>query len=100
MLTLRDHQTYFALTSLHNAVMKKHENIVDLLSKSGANIDARTNTKVTPILIAAGSNSTKILNLLLQHGAEKDIRDDTGKTPFEYSLHEKYLGIMKMILHQ
>ena len=56
----------FENTPLHVAVEKDHTEIVKLLLRKGASVEARTNTGITPLHMCT---SIPTLNLLLEYGA-------------------------------
>ena len=59
------------------------ENIdmVDILIKSGADIEDRDNDGNTPLCLAAINGDLKLVRFLLNAGANKDVKNHSGKTP-------------------
>ncbi|MEQ8824286.1 MAG: quinoprotein dehydrogenase-associated putative ABC transporter substrate-binding protein [Filomicrobium sp.] len=51
------------------------------LINEGADVNARSNAGVTPVMIAAGHNNPSMLGLLVQNGADLNAKSDVGKTP-------------------
>ena len=61
-------------TSLHNAGLKGHKEIAELLIAAGANVSAISDGGITPLYIATEPGnpnaSTELANLLRKHGAK------------------------------
>jgi ankyrin repeat protein len=57
-------------TALHLASRKKHLRIVEILIRSGANIDAQTCNGFTPLHMAVMKESEPVARLLLENGAD------------------------------
>ena len=53
------------------------------LAEKGA--DARTDTGVTPLIMAVYYDRVAVVKLLLAHGADANIRDDDGCSPLYYA---------------
>jgi ankyrin repeat protein len=73
---------------LHDAAAEGHSKIVDLLLKSGANIDACSNQNVTPLMCAAAWDYFDTVKLLLDQGADASIQDCTGATALDTALEK------------
>jgi len=85
----------YGQTTLHNAVVRGHQNIAGLLIDKGANIDAMDDAGRTPLHYATGAGfgsanprqwSVDIVELLLDNGANINAKDDLGWTPLRYSV--------------
>jgi len=55
-----------------------HRNIVSLLLKYGADINARSSDSRTPLIWAAWRNNVEMLDLLLQHNPDLTCVDNSG----------------------
>jgi ankyrin repeat protein len=67
---------------LHEAALKGHREIVELLLERGAAVNARNSSGATPLHDAALAGRLAVIEILLRHGAEIDARDrDAGATP-------------------
>ena len=66
--------------ALTNAVLAGSYELVELLIRYGADVNATGSTCITPISVAARYGHPKILKLLLQHGADARAARDRGKT--------------------
>ena len=57
--------------------------------KNGANINACTGNKVTPLMRAAKKGNSDVVSLLIAHGANVDLKDKDGDTAFHYTACEE-----------
>ncbi|KAL2843946.1 ankyrin repeat-containing domain protein [Aspergillus pseudoustus] len=62
-----------------------HQEILEILLKKGARIDAQDNEGRTPLSHAGGQGHVQAVESLLEHGALVDSRDNLGRTPLSYS---------------
>lgn len=63
---------------------KEHKiDLVRLLTKSGASVNARDERGVTPLLIAAGAARSDVIEFLLDNGADPSVKDNTGMDAHE-----------------
>lgn len=70
-------------TSLHHAVEGGHEEVVRMLIKHGADIDALNEWAESPLHFAASDGFTKIVEYLLDQSAIGNLPDIHGETPLD-----------------
>lgn len=86
-------------TPLHIATMVKDgERCVDLLIKSGADVDAVEIKQETPMHFAARFNNLKAVQLLLEDGAKVDSQNIDGENVLHVCVRESNLVIIETIL--
>src|SRR5215467_1841193 len=70
-------------TPLHCATWKGHQEVVSVLLKAGADVNAQNTNDhwgTTPLHAAAHANQAAIAQLLIDHGAQLDAQDREGRT--------------------
>ncbi|MCS5711213.1 ankyrin repeat domain-containing protein [Candidatus Berkiella aquae] len=72
-------------TALHLAVINNRLEIVLLLLKNGANIEAKNSNDETALHLATRRGNYKIIQQLLKHGANVEARNANGETPFHHA---------------
>lgn len=86
-------------TPLHIATMVKDgERCVDLLIKSGADVDAMEIKQETPMHFAARFNNLKAVQLLLEDGAKVDSQNIDGENVLHVCVRESNLTIIETML--
>lgn len=82
---LQDREGY---TSLHYAAGNISDScdVLDFLITNGADVNAFTNDKFTPLIIASNCNNLNVVNSLIQHGANIHLEDRYGQTALHYSI--------------
>ncbi|KAH7724429.1 hypothetical protein AAVH_07903 [Aphelenchoides avenae] len=70
-------------TPLHWACDAGHNEVVQLLVNSGADVNARDKDGLTPLHYAAMCSHPLTVRLLLDKGADPKIRDNDDQTPFD-----------------
>ncbi len=73
-------------TALHNAAGCHELEILRLLLRHGANLEARDSQGLTPLHYATLANTMEPLRLLLEAGANPHARDKKGRTPLFYGV--------------
>lgn len=87
-------------TPLHIATMVKDgERCVDLLIKSGADVDATEIKQETPMHFAARFNNLKAVQLLLEDGAKVDSQNIDGENVLHVCVRESNLTIIETMLN-
>lgn len=75
---------------------------VDLLIRSGANCNTRSNTDTTPIIAASSLDNQRILSVLLRPDNIKeldiDAQDDEGQTALHHAIRKEYIEVVKLLL--
>ena len=66
--------------ALHEACSSGHDDIAELLLDNGANIDARSDSNETPLMMACFDGHASITKLLLDRGCAVNAVDDDGDT--------------------
>lgn len=76
-------ETSYFIVANEPQVIFPHVKVVKLLLECGAKVNARNESRSTPLYIAskAGIFNSPLINLLLDHGAHLDVPNKTGKTP-------------------
>lgn len=86
-------------TPLHIATMVKDgEACVDLLIKSGADVDATEQKQETPMHFAARFNNLKAVQLLLEDGAKVDSQNIEGENVLHACVRESNLSIIELMI--
>ncbi|KAH9994873.1 ankyrin repeat-containing domain protein [Russula vinacea] len=72
--------------------------IVEILLKGGANVNAQSKYNLTPFHEAAGSGNLDITQLLLSHGADINTIDLQGDSPLHKAVRSQKLDIVEILL--
>ncbi|EGR50121.1 uncharacterized protein TRIREDRAFT_42267, partial [Trichoderma reesei QM6a] len=92
---------YWSSTPLTYAARNCHIDIVRmmiLLTRNGANANARDRSERTAISWAAQAGQADAVDLLLKHGADANLPDRYGSTPLWYALRENEEEIAKKLI--
>lgn len=85
-------------TPLHRAVMRGHEDVVILLLKHKADVNAKDIKGRTPLHCAIES-TTSVVQLLLEHGAEVNTADNGGCTPLHLATYHSHSEIVRILVN-
>src|SRR5882757_4642262 len=86
-------------TPLHFAIIHGHFNVVELLVKSGANVNKPNNNLETPLGLAAHHGRLDIAQLLLKSGSSIHFQDSIGSTPLHRAAEHGHLDIVVLLLN-
>jgi len=81
-------------TALHYAAAIGNNDIVALLLKKSAYIDARSPNKTTPIMMAARGGHILTVKLLLDEGADATLKNDLGLTAIDFAKQFEFQDIV------
>jgi ankyrin repeat protein len=87
-------------TPLHCAAWKGHQQVVELLLKAGADVNAQNTNDhwgTTPLHAAAHANQAAIAELLIERGAAPNAKDLAGKTPMHHTTFHKATAAAKVL---
>lgn len=87
-------------TPLHCAAWKGQQEVVALLIKAGADVNAHNNNDhwgTTPLHAAAHANQAAIAQLLIDHGADLNAKDREGRTPMFHTTFHKAKAVAKLL---
>lgn len=85
-------------TVLHRAVQTGDQEIIGLVLRRGAKVDAQNRFGNTPLHIAALTNNPASVNTLLDHGAKVEIVNGAGQTALELATSCGALAAVRAIL--
>jgi uncharacterized protein len=81
------------LTPLHHAARHNHVEVVRLLLKAGASINAREANDITPLLMAISNNNMAAAHYLLERGGDVNAMDWYGRTPLWEAVNVRNLYV-------
>lgn len=87
-------------TPLHCAAWKGHLQVVAVLLKAGADVNAQNENDhwgTTPLHAAAHANQAAIAQLLIDHGADVQATDREGRTPMFHTTFHKARAVVKVL---
>ena len=84
--------------SLHRAVDRGDFRQVRTLLARGADVDAKDESGMTPLQVAAWEGQKGMVDLLLAHGADVDANDTLHHTPLWYALDRGYGAVVKTLV--
>ena len=90
-------------TPLHRACMMNIPNleIVQILLRAGADIEARDSFGCTPLMCACSdSGNSAVARMLLEFGANVRASDDSDWTPLHYAASRGYVAIVPMLVER
>ena len=94
-----DTDLLFGQTPLMVASEKGHENIVNFLIKSGADINAVDRRGETALFKSCGKPNHAVTNMLIDKGADVNLQDCHGSTPLQMaSIHPADAPIVKKLI--
>ena len=78
-------------TALHFACNSDHASleILSCLIENGANINACTDFKITPLMMAVQNCHKYVVSFLIEHGANVDLQDEDGDTALHYVAYQE-----------
>jgi len=85
-------------TALHIVTERRDLTWMDFLIAKGADVNARDNHGVSPLVVASNLGFTEGVELLVRHGARVDEPSQTGETPLIAAVHRRDLGMMRILL--
>ncbi|HQS70441.1 MAG: hypothetical protein B7Y36_10785 [Novosphingobium sp. 28-62-57] len=85
-------------TALHIVVARRDLTWVQFLLAKGANVNARDNRGVTPLVLASEMGFLEGVDELIKSGARIDEANNTGETPLISAVHRKDLALVRMLI--
>jgi ankyrin repeat protein len=82
-----------ALNDIAN--MRDNPELVSLLLKNGADVNAKNGYGVTILMVASIGNSPEVVSLLLENGADINARSNDGRTVLEYASDPKVISLLR-----
>ncbi|KAN0129963.1 hypothetical protein V8E53_012218 [Lactarius tabidus] len=85
-------------TALHSASYAGHVEVVRILLKCGADVDARGPVNLSPLHFASAEGHLTVLHFLLDHGANANCQDDLHRTPLTFAAERDHVEIVRVLL--
>lgn len=85
-------------TALFWACAKGYTELVQILVRKGANVNARTSYNSTPLIAAADRNRHQVMRLLLQHGADVDSQTTNGDTACHLAAYRGHVEAVRVLV--
>lgn len=87
------------MTPLYNACRSGWGDVVELMIRRGADVDAESYGE-TPLLKVAGKkvNDVNLARILINNGADVDAKDAQGNTPLYHAILNKNSAMIKLLL--
>lgn len=85
-------------TALHIVTARRDLVWVQFLIAKGANVNARDNRGVTPLVAASEMGFLEGVDELIKSGARVDEANNTGETPLISAVHRKDLALVRMLI--
>ena len=95
---INTHDSSTGQTALHIVTARRDLTWMEFLIAKGAEVDARDNHGVTPLVLATNLGFTEGVTLLVAHGAKVDEPSSTGETPLIAAVHRHDLALMRVLL--
>lgn len=86
------------LTPLHQAILRRKPEIVDLLLEHGADVLAADASDRTPLHMAVARGDARVVDTLLRRGADPARRDRQGWTPLHHAAAKGETEIARLLL--
>jgi ankyrin repeat protein len=71
--------------------------VLEILIRSGADVNAGNNEGETPLMIAALKGNPDNVKLLLNAGANINARDQRGETPLKHAMERNHSEVIEML---
>lgn len=85
-------------TGLHIVTARRDLTWVQFLIAKGANVNARDNRGVTPLVLASEMGFIEGVDELIRSGARVDEANNTGETPLISAVHRKDLALVRLLI--
>lgn len=85
-------------TALHLVTARRDATWMTFLIAKGANVNARDNRGVTPLVLACNLGFEEGVQLLVGSKARVDEPTATGETPLIMAVHRRNIGMMRILL--
>ncbi|EDQ84251.1 uncharacterized protein MONBRDRAFT_30431 [Monosiga brevicollis MX1] len=97
-------------TPLHNACVRGHVKVAEMLLKHGVNTKAKDDYGRAPLHYACEKGHVKVVEMLLKHGVDAKARDDVsnsifpdllemyGRTAVHYACDQVYVKVLEMLV--
>lgn len=85
--------------NLMTAIETGKVTFVQKMLDKGADVNAKNNTEMTVLMLAAGKGHKDVVDFLLKKGADINATDDRGKTALMYAVIESNAAIVQTLLN-
>src|SRR6185295_10041003 len=85
---------------IEEAVGKNDRHAVSEAIKAGADVNARTSSGDTPLLLAAKSAQSSSAQALIEGGADIQVRDEAGNSVLHYAARSGMTGICGLLIER
>jgi len=85
-------------TALHAAIDQRRTSMITLLLDHGADVNARTRSGRTPLMLAAKHNNTDLAELLLARNADPKATDNEGLSVFGHAVYHQRTDVARLLL--
>eukprot|EP00919_Chromeraceae_sp_WS-2016_P003590 GHVR01008694.1.p1 GENE.GHVR01008694.1~~GHVR01008694.1.p1 ORF type:complete len:123 (+),score=13.34 GHVR01008694.1:185-553(+) len=72
--------------------------LVKLLIDIGANVNAKDNKGITPLIVASIEGHLDVIKLLIDKGADVNDRDNIGTTPLICASNKGHLAVVQLLI--
>jgi ankyrin repeat protein len=84
-------------TALHYAAVVGHFQIIQLLIKQRADVNAETPNKTTPLMLAARRGEMTVVKYLIAEGADISLKNMLGWTAYDFAVESERRDIAAML---
>lgn len=92
-------QDTYGRTALHWAAAMSNLQAMELLLAKGANKDAESLKKETPLFLASKEGKLEAVKILLYHNAQRHLADSMDQTPIDVARDRLHHDIEEVLLH-